>query len=515
MAQKHYATDWAKTKSRDLVRGMLDETILKFRKPNEVTVLCYPGIDATEIFQVYDPRGIPRRNIIGVEREVAVARQIKMRVPDIQLHAGSLEDFLEQNPSLNLSVVSLDDIGPLDASQVDALQKIRERQKTNHFVLHTTNLLRRDLQSQTLYRFGYAFAHGNSGFEAENTGEYFNKALEHGVRRLVEVSNKIDAEHDIKQEKQIAYRVMVEGTMGMDYNAHALIRFVASGDYKGYLKRLEQKIREMTKLDLTLDPDNPFGSFDGTGVSPFLHILLDKALHDDFTWICTQQGLNGQIEIDCLYDALRNVGDRKKFFESKSVKSYSYISESGAPMIGLVLFLSYPERRVKASEELAREVGFPDRLSIKGPHHLRDVKKLIVKYAKESVAFTHESGNKDDIIYLGNSSKPVMTKQKAIEEFQNGATVDDVQQKYRGWTNKPLAQWKAHVTMGTYRTQRVAAEDDADLERITRQEAVDLLAAGIPAEEINVTYPTSFTLDQLRFLKSRITMGVLKPNGGN
>lgn len=33
--EKHYADDWAKAKSRDLVRGLIERTLLTFRKPSE------------------------------------------------------------------------------------------------------------------------------------------------------------------------------------------------------------------------------------------------------------------------------------------------------------------------------------------------------------------------------------------------------------------------------------------------------------------------------------------------
>ena len=73
MTEKRYQSDWAKAKSRDLVKDMIQKTLLKFRKPEELSVLCLPGIDAEEIFQVYDALGIPRKNIVGVERESDIA----------------------------------------------------------------------------------------------------------------------------------------------------------------------------------------------------------------------------------------------------------------------------------------------------------------------------------------------------------------------------------------------------------------------------------------------------------
>jgi len=114
-------------------------------------------------------------------------------------------------------------------------------------------------------------------------------------------------------------------------------------------------------------------------------------------------------------------------------------------------------------------------------------------------------------LFLGSSSRPVLTKQRAIEEFKQGASVEDVLKKYRAIGEKPLAQWKAHVTMGTYESKNEQlVEDnaeDADLEKITKEEAIELISSGIPVDEIIAAYPTSFSAGQLRAFKAHNTMG--------
>ena len=55
-----------------------------------------------------------------------------------------------------------------------------------------------------------------------------------------------------------------------------------------------------------------------------------------------------------------------------------------------------------------------------------------------------------------NHGQNLQTAIKLVEEaFEAGATVEYLQQNYRGLENKPLSQWKAHVTMGTYNTQKL------------------------------------------------------------
>jgi hypothetical protein len=142
------------------------------------------------------------------------------------------------------------------------------------------------------------------------------------------------------------------------------------------------------------------------------------------------------------------------------------------------------------------------------------VYKLLIDYSKAAIKFMNEDelikvhDNEKNRIFLGNSSKPVLTKKRAVEEFMAGATVEELKEKYRSWSNKPLPQWKAHVTMHTYDTKaNLEYEEDSNLEKITKEEAIDLLSSGIPVKEIYDAFPTSFSPGQLRAYKARLTIG--------
>jgi hypothetical protein len=55
-----------------------------------------------------------------------------------------------------------------------------------------------------------------------------------------------------------------------------------------------------------------------------------------------------------------------------------------------------------------------------------------------------------------------------------------------------------------------ASPEDSDLEKITQEEAIDLIASGIPVNEIFSAYPTSYSVGQLRAFKAHLTMGRYK-----
>jgi len=50
-------------------------------------------------------------------------------------------------------------------------------------------------------------------------------------------------------------------------------------------------------------------------------------------------------------------------------------------------------------------------------------------------------------------------------------------------------------------------EDNGDIEKITKEQAIEMISSGIPLEEILETYPTSFSPAQLRAFKAHLTMG--------
>ena len=66
--------------------------------------------------------------------------------------------------------------------------------------------------------------------------------------------------------------------------------------------------------------------------------------------------------------------------------------------------------------------------------------------------------------------------------------------------------------MGTYKPREMAEEaaEDSDLEKMTKEQVIDLLSSGIPPEEIYDVWPTSFSIGQLRAFKAHLTMGTYK-----
>ncbi len=514
--EKRYSTDWAKAKSRDLVKDMIERTLLKFVKPQDMRVLCFPGIDAEEIFRVYDPLGIPRSNIVGVERDAEIADAIESKHLGIKLEKTTLKDYILSKGSFNFDVVSLDYTGPLNEENLYLITRLSKSQVKNHFVLHTANLLKRDAGSIHLYYHGYVLNN-----DKYNVGEtYSDERIDEIIGRSNNFIKKLKENKSIYDEKKYGYTSMLRVTFaGTSREAlNTVIRFISKDRYKEMLRHCEQKVHEITNLEIKLDEDDPFGSTRKTGVSPLAQHFLEQSMYRRIEEECRKQGITNKLIPYTLNYALIEFSNRQhRFLKPKDAICYSYISESGAPMVGDIYFLSYPYREIDIAGEVARSVGFPDKFEIKNKVLLdklmRDYIKAINKFMSQDELSKVEHKEKNRI-FLGNSSKPVLTKGRAIEEFKVGTTIESLKEKYRGWTNKPLPQWKAHVTMHTYDTKQVLDEkEDSDLEKITKEEVLDLLSSDIPADEIYDAFPTSFSIGQLRAYKAHLTMGSYNHKG--
>jgi hypothetical protein len=475
MAEKHYATDWAKAKTRDLIKEMGVGHLLPLKRPEDMKVLCFPGIDGAEIPQIYDQWRVPRQNIVGVEREPHIADTLERKNLGIQLYKGSVEEYIKRSDYLFFDCISLDYIGPINQNQINTIRSIVKKQRTNQFILHVANLMRRDQDSVDLYCLGYAF------------NGPVNEPIKH-VYRAKEFLDKISMGERMMSEKRTGISTLIQLALNnYDERDHGrLLKFITGYDtqIKGIYNAGKDNIAEVVKIKG----------------------LEDKIMQEILADECEKAGIKEENSRVSLLWALDYALKERFFVENRGI-NYSYISESGAPMVGHIYLLSNPRRSINIARKIAEKAGYPGKFRLNKDKNLLEIFRLVNKFVQEEYSAQGKDGEDEKSIFLGNSSKPVLSKKRAIEEFKNGATVDELKEKYRGWENKPLPQWKAHVTMGTYGERKIEAETEEGLEMITKEEAIDLLGSGIPINEIVNAFPTSFSEHQLRAFKAHLTMG--------
>ena len=550
MSTKHYATDRAKSASRTLVRETIEKTLLTYRNPRDLQVLCFPGIDAQEIFEVYDPLGISRSNIIGIERDPQIASEIEQKKLGITLIKEPLEEYVQRLQHHRFDIISLDYIGPINVTQFQVIKKLCDSHSLDSFVLHCANLLRRDHNSTLFYNYGFCTGSGvleeGEHFSEKFSAEQFNPAmlLSGMVSRLsIIIDKKIEGER-ITDEKKIAYSSLIRSCFsGASISSiEKYFRFAAGHRYDGILKTMEQGISKWLDQPFKFEQEDPLLKLAGSPIYPVVQTMLENAIHNCVKVDCQKYGINDpQIQF-AIWLFLSDNAKTRKFFRPIELKCYSYISESGAPMIGDIYYLKHPKYYQEKISELARLVNYPHYFHLQNQHQGFKFLKLVEKTIQINYKFQTPkeieqlSLNLNHRIFCGNSYKPKLTKERAIEEFRKGTSSSEVRQKYRNGQEFPLQQIKAHVTMGTYDSKELYHSKElynstenkdnstdsnhppepksSDVvtpnDRLTKEEVLDLIASNIPLEEILDTFPDSFTKGQLRAYKAHVTMGTYR-----
>jgi len=467
---KKYTDDLAKDKSRELVRSMIERTILTFRKPKDVRVLCFPGIDAEEIFQVYDQLKIPRGNIVGVEREPEIAEVLENKNLGIKVVRSSIEDYVAGQDNLIFDVVSLDYTGPLQFNHLNTIRQLTKKQRRNHFVYHQANLMKRDKTSIPWYAYGYAMNEHESLDTNKPIIPYFpDRSGPQILQRVKDLIRFLNGDKELKDIRCGGYSTALRAAFaGGDIEATSnFFKWLAGRNYPLLLDGLEEGIGIISKGQVPLNRERLLNTGLGTVYFPLVQNLIESTLAYTLRDNCHRQGLNDEnLEFAIwmmLYDGIKP----EKFFREKEVKCYTYISESSSPMMGDVYFLSYPERTVGYCHDLCSLVGYPDREFSLSHSNFHQVLDLIVKWTKgtpkfisaENIITAHEAER--NRIFLGSSARK---KIKPLTEIS------------------PISQ-------------------------LTKEEVIDLLSSNIPVDEIIEAFPDSFTPAQLHAYKAHITMG--------
>jgi uncharacterized protein (DUF433 family) len=510
MAEKHYNRDWAKEKSRDLVRDMIQKTLLKFRRPKDIRVLCLPGRDSQEVIEVYDRLGIPRQNIVGVEMIPRYAQEAQANAPGIQVVNKTLEDYVSQAQTIDFDVFSLDYTGPITMGSIKLATNLLYRNLNRNVIFHQANLAKRDPDSNRFYAY--------SQFE-EKRYNLTTSILSNPVDTINLFSTTLnECEEEFKTRRDLGEDPTLLKSKGLDFIAsrlgwfghleqdaeaiNKLLRFSYSQNFEQLVNQLKEIGREIYGPSFNVDPNNIVSSFPERR-STLLNIAMIGFINE-----CKQYGLKDPEQIDLLLQPFMS-GERRSFCLDR--QTYSYISESGSPMIGFIGNYARNYKLFNLSEEAKFLVGFPDYLHIDEPLKLAKTLRKLGSIREELYKVINREA---PTLFLGNSSRPVLTKQRFIQELKSGISPEEIRSKYRGWENKPLAQWQAHYTMGTYGKTEVSEDvapetspEDSDLERITKEDALELLSSGIPVDEIASAYPTSFSVGQLRAFKAHLTMG--------
>ena len=463
----------SKARSRDVIRSTVQTMYAKRKKRENLRVLTLLGHESSELEQIWDPLEVPRENITVIEGRKESYELIKSQNFGVNL-IGSPTSFLEYLNRLELGtkfdVINYDSTSTFGLEQREILRYIAAGGFLGEKGILATTFLGKREQGYTKEWFREQF-------------ELYGDTAENDTANLSGRSDLIS---------RMICAIFIDGKS--TYGIHPLLE----RDSK-LLEEYEKRVQPLKE-----EHGVPDGSmvWDNAECPSILRNLIAEIISRDSPKI-SQNSLNTLTNM-VYYQGIDS-------YSSILQRRLKYVGDNGSPMlVDINFFKQLDTSNIFYLEFDSSSNGFSfkknDTLTKKRSNRTLD-DCLTAKKRCQSVMLSERE-------YLGSSAKPVLTKQKAIEEFIQGRTVEDIKQKYRSTGDKPLAQWKAHVTMGTYKSEGekqdleiIEHPEDGDLEKITKEDAIDFIESGIPLKEIHNAYPTSFSIGQLRSYKAHITMG--------
>jgi len=124
--------DPVKALAREKLRDFIASELLPIKRARDIRVVCFPGAEnegeeALEVRQVYDPLGIPRENIVGLEYKADRAQRLRDANLGIEVVPGSAGDYFSREGK-RFDVISLDYTGPKGVGVEEDIKTIIHRQ---------------------------------------------------------------------------------------------------------------------------------------------------------------------------------------------------------------------------------------------------------------------------------------------------------------------------------------------------------------------------------------------------
>ncbi|MBI2574372.1 hypothetical protein HYV82_00635 [Candidatus Woesearchaeota archaeon] len=441
--------------------------------PSNWRVLCFPwgdGKRSYEIEQVYDPLGIPRSNIVGLERDAEKYERLKALNLGIKLVKLSDREFFS-SASEQFDVVSLDYDGTFNPDRIRALELLAGRQLLwNPSVLGVTvSVKRENAETQKHVYSGFlggtqigrlamrAFANREiaSSVRLPDLDAMLDQIPPslHGMDEYLKYSDDFHGINTGRGTRDFAITNIIESIMASGRMATAyspISRKIPS--FAEYLRQVEEERRSMAGV-----MPEKFLSSEPTH-SAVLH-MTTRAYVADYLLRNTlfNKTASGNFEIARII-----IGSINDPYMAKAKERYSYVGTGRTPMYADFFMLrQYPEigRRYKyLAGKLFSPINIREfYLNTFGaiPIARRDRREIDRLLLSDSGKL---SPPKDpERIHLGSSYRPRLTGAGYYELSVGKGMSDDEIMGCRRTTPRQLAAFKAHVTMGTYGPVHAAA----------------------------------------------------------
>jgi tetratricopeptide (TPR) repeat protein len=465
-------------------------------KLSTARVLCFPGREALEIFDIYLPLGIPLRNIVCLEKRRGVYNELQRRHLGVVLRQQKLEEFIDSPNEAPFDIVSLDFTGQLGTYE-NYIYRLRSRGFLRDDAVVFTNFGAREADATKGY---YQTARHMTAID------FFPELLTElvkGYRRTGDVEKTAQRVFSKLESRPLPPAIWEESVSTQrDAGIHETLRATLTRTCAGMSDilfrewdddgALSEQIRAHLDGELLDMRDMP------SDVEAFLRRNLKAARKQDGWWpplMTAQLGVEVQARIRKLLRRVsKKLGKFRRLDVDKSrrldvdwvaqilqmgidtyltklslvvaAKSYRYVSDHGTPMCSDMFHL----RRVtefdflcellnEDAETLDEFLAPIDRLSLKefftllDTFHRKGSQVAAGQRAEPATPVREDLGKESKVnpAPAPPASDPAAMRAAAITLLCTAQhlTIEDVALRV-GAKPMQVAAWKAHLTMGTY-----------------------------------------------------------------
>lgn len=430
--------------TRSYLRGFIRRNLDK--EPEYLKVVCLPGAEARDVLEIYDPLGVPRENITGIEANPRVVDKLQRQKLGIHLYKGRDTDFF-QSTNEKYDVISLDYFQEFNDSVLDSLTAIFSRQLlTPISILHTNFYGRREHPN---VKANYSMERLHFYETNQNMLDRIKKDLGHYEEALHKDQSLSPQEKSIILQNNLT---MIEGFQRLIDERRK--RDTSVGELRSIIPFIIANLATLGKECTTNTID--FAKYrDDLFIKQCNLFLNSVPLADTDSFLEKEMLMHEiytKIKPGAVFEKLKDVYP----YALRRHQSYKYISDDGSPMLTDV-FLFDQKRElfdnkwldVKGLIDVINERGFTPRVNACFGHW--------VKVLNE---FDFEQRIQTNRIDLGSSFKPSLKREEAYKLLEQGLSDEEIMKRFRVRPMR-LAAFKAWRTMNNKKKETTVEEAKA------------------------------------------------------
>jgi len=443
----------ARSKIRDFICANYSD-----EKQRKLRVLCFPGAEALgeealEVKQVYDKLGILRRNIVGLEYDRRKAERLQKANLGIEVVCSEDWKYL-QDTDKSFDVISLDYTSYFGGMQSYAIDLIAQRRLLGERGVLATNYYgaREDKMRGDDFRIMNDYHESNIGpLDFSDHGERIIKQL-------------FERKSSLSDSRSFAIQLSIISSLYLGRAALDPYRLCMG-------KSDSTKFVDTVLEDFSKDPEiakHVYGKNMGETLArtmEFRNTQIGRLIESSFRGF----NINGSSPKRSLELAYYFMMWRMNPYFTTKHASYSYVSNKGSPMMMDCFFVDDFNKRIKPDFfKIARDgvillqPGYEGR---KRAERFENAFKFV-----EGVLPLFSSRAFIERDFLGSSyspkpktngdtrEEPEITKEEAIELLASGIPAKEIAEAFSGFSERQLAAFKAHITMGTYKEKDDSSE---------------------------------------------------------